>query len=152
MPKFVHIDHRNVPRDVAAPKVVREGLLVPVKLETPYVDPDTQQKQKQLAAAQTEAITATNSAKIKEAELTALKGLLDAAREESRNLHKRLTEIERVGNLPERIEIVTIDSAVREGDNAILDVLCSIDSTVGPTKIVMPVDQLKVVLKRKRED
>lgn len=153
MPKFQHVNHRNVPRDVAAPKIVREGVYVPIKLETPYVDPATQQNQKQLTAAQAVAASATQDAMVKKAETTALKSLLDAAREESRNLRKRLTEIERVGTMPNIIEIVSIDNITREreGDVAILDALCKIDSNVGSTKIMLPVDQMKVILKQKRE-
>jgi hypothetical protein len=152
MPKPpILINHRNVPRVVAAPKVIKNGLLVPATKETEFVTEEVAQLNRQVDVANGKAAQAESALKIKSAELAATRKLLDDARVEATAAHKRVATIEATGKVPQQVEIVEVDDMLRRDDVAVLQALCSVDGHVGPMEVIVPIAQLKLMLKMKRE-
>jgi chromosome segregation ATPase len=110
MARNITIDHRNVSREKAAPKVIKAstGTYAPATQETLYETEEIKQLHAQIVSAEAIAAGAEAKLKTKNAELTALHSLLKAARDGSQNLRQQLAEIDTSGKVPSQVEVVDV--------------------------------------------
>lgn len=152
MGKHIIIDHREAPPAAKIPMVVRNGIGVPANPE-PEVPTDEVVQLRQKTEQQRGKIEALNQqVRIKTAETKALKRSLQDARDEAANLRYQRQQPELEGHMPARIEIATIDDIERQDDIVSLKVLADVDGTVGETEVQLSFQQLKLIIKAKRQE
>lgn len=150
MGRMRHIDHRQPPREAGIPRVLRDGKSTPYDPE-PVNPSDPLVKAKQeLEALRNRVEVAEQTTKVKEAETKSLKDMVRSAREESQYLRTQLQEKKEEGVKIDKVEVVTVDEISRAGDTATLSAVCQIDGRVDDATIILPVDVLKDLIKRKK--
>jgi hypothetical protein len=150
MGKKRFIDHRQPPRSAGVPQVLRNGTKVPASPEPEIETDEVVQLRRRTVKQRTEIEELDRKLRVKSAEVAALKQQLQNARDETRNVLREAQQPELEGHTPERIEIVTVDDISRENDVATMKVLADLDGTVGETNIVVPVQQLKSIIRQKQ--
>ncbi len=144
------IDHRQPPRAAGIPMILKGGEKVPSH-PVAEVATDEVVQLRALVRHQAGAVDGLEQKlRVSRAELQGLKQALQDARDETTNIRRLQQQPEQEGQLPNRIEIVTVDEIKRSGDTATMTVLADLDGTVGETHMVMPVNQVKILIKQKQ--
>jgi len=151
MGKHRTIDHRQPPREAGIPKIARlsDGALVPLHPEPIIEPPEVSQLRAALGTVQGRVQTAEETARVKTAELAALKKQLVSARAETNTVRQQLREVEVEGLTFARVEIISVDDISQDGDITTIQALCDIDGNIGETQVVLSVDHLCTLLERK---
>jgi len=150
MGKHRFIDHRRPPKEAGQPKILRGGVKVdPHPIPDP---PDVQARRKAEQAKQRELDEAQRLFRVKEAEAKMFRQQAIDARDALAALQVKQQEqaVQDEPTAPTRIEIVQIDDVHKDDATATLDVLLEADGVVGEATVVLPVDQLKAIIKQKR--
>ncbi|KKN41371.1 hypothetical protein LCGC14_0723920 [marine sediment metagenome] len=130
--------------------VMRNGLRVQANPE-PEVATDEVVQLRRETAKQRGCIEALEQkVRVKTAETAGLKQQLQNARDETNYLRLQAQQPELEGTVPNRIEIVTVDDISRQNGTATMTVLADVDGTVGETHVLIPIPQLKAVIKGKQ--
>jgi predicted nuclease with TOPRIM domain len=151
MARMKRIDHRPPPREACIPRIERLGNAVPYSQETKFEDERIVALRNELTQAKAELEEIRQRITTREAELKAMQTALASAREESSNLRSKLQGLDVEGQMPERVEIVSVDNIKRNGQTATLNCICEVDNVVGATTLVLPVEQIKQLIKTKKK-
>lgn len=144
------IDHRPPPRSAGIPMVLKGGEKVPAH-PVAEVATDEVVQLRLLTRQQRGAIDGLEQqVQVSQAQLQGLKQQLQDARDETHNLRRLQQQPEQEGKMPNRIEIVTVDAIKRSGNQATMTVLADLDGTVGETHVVIPVKQIKTLIRQKK--
>lgn len=152
MGRMKRIDHRPPPRSACVPRIERQGLAVPYSEETKFEDEQITALRQELTQAKAELEEIRQRIIARDAELKAMRTTLDAAREESSNLRSKLHGLEVEGTVPEKVEVVSIDNIRRNGSTATLACLCETDGVVGAITLILPVEQIRQLIKAKKKE
>lgn len=150
MGKMRHIDHRQPPREAGIPKVLRNGKSTPYDPEPINPNDPLVQAKQEIETLKNRVEVAEQTTKVKETEAKSLKDMVRSAREESQYLRTQLQEQKEEGVTVDKVEVVTVDEISRSGNVATLSAVCQIDGRVDDATIVLPVDVLKDLIKRKK--
>lgn len=148
------INHRSPPRSAKRPRIVRprDGKLVEVSPEPVYEPETVVQLRKQLQTAEREAAEATRMADIRMKEITALKQVVQNARDEALAARQEQKEENLQRHLPQSVELLQLDDITRTGDSATMTGLAKVDDAVGELQLTLPVGQIRQLIKRKKQD
>jgi len=151
MGKVIIVDHRQPPASAKIPKILRGGEKVPANPEPEIPTDEVVQLRRQVITHKGEIEEMDRRLRIKTAETRQLKQSLQDARDETHHVRQQAQQPELEGTVPERIEIITMDDIERHDDNVTVQVLANLDGTVGETQLSLSVQQLKILIKRKKQ-
>lgn len=152
MGKNRFMDHRRPPKSAGIPQILRGGQKVPYEPEPEIPTDEIVQLRRETVRQRGEIEELERKLRVATAQLKGIKQQLQDARDETRYLRHQQQQPELEGQVPNRIEIVTVDAIQRQNETATMLVLADIDGTMGETNVVMPIPQLKRIIKRKQKE